>query len=153
MTKNRRYKTPEEAFAARTEWRGECLVWTGCTNRDGYGYLQVDGRQEGAHRFAHIRVNGPIPKGLVIDHMCHNRACCNVLHLRAVTQGENTENSRGPRKGSVSGYLNVSWESTKAKWCVRVRHAGTRYQGGYFACKEEANRAAIALRAKLRTKA
>jgi hypothetical protein len=42
-----------------------------------------------AHRVAYERAHGLLPKGLVIDHLCRNKACVNVEHLEAVTQREN----------------------------------------------------------------
>lgn len=149
-TRIRRYTTPEEAFAARTEWQGDCLVWTGGRNRDGYGYLVVNGRSEGAHRYGYSREHGEIAKGMVIDHKCHNRACANHEHLRAVTQKQNLQNPRGPRKTNSSGYLHVYWDTSKKKWVVRVTQSGKRHYGGFFSDKEEANLAAIELRERLR---
>jgi hypothetical protein len=42
-----------------------------------------------AHRAAWMLVNGPVPEGMVLDHICRNRACINLDHLRVVTQQEN----------------------------------------------------------------
>ncbi len=42
-----------------------------------------------AHRVAYEREVGPIPKGMVIDHLCRTRACVNVEHMEVVTHGEN----------------------------------------------------------------
>src|SRR5699024_10393506 len=88
------YATPEEAFLARTEpllW-SSCIVWTGATDSSGYGQLWSGGRIVPAHRFAWEREHGPIPAGTFIDHMCFERACCNVDHLRLATPQENQQN-------------------------------------------------------------
>lgn len=43
-----------------------------------------------AHRYAYETLGpGPIPDGLVLDHLCRNRACCNPAHLEAVPQRTN----------------------------------------------------------------
>lgn len=42
-----------------------------------------------AHRVSHVLYKGPIPNGLVIDHLCRNPSCVNPDHLEAVTQKEN----------------------------------------------------------------
>ncbi len=66
-----------------------CWVWTAARGRDGYGRLWVDGKSVLAHRFAYDQFVGPIPDGLVLDHLCRNRACCNPEHLRVCTHREN----------------------------------------------------------------
>lgn len=69
---------------------GGCWLWPRSDN--GYGYSRI-GRQR-AHRVAFEVFVGPIPEGLVIDHMCMVRACVNPAHLRAVTVEVNSiENS------------------------------------------------------------
>src|SRR5699024_9789742 len=73
-----RFRTPAEAFAARTERQGDCLIWTGAKT-GGYGSIRVDGRAMGAHRYAWERENGPVPDGLVVDHYLFcDTACCEV---------------------------------------------------------------------------
>lgn len=66
-----------------------CWMWTGSLSRDGYGQHST-GRRAGeidtrnTHRISWILLRGPIPRGLTIDHLCRNRACCNPEHLEPV---------------------------------------------------------------------
>lgn len=68
----------------------ECWVWCARTNRNGYGRLRVGGRELMAHRLAYEALVGPIPEGLVLDHLCRVRLCINPAHLEPVTVRENT---------------------------------------------------------------
>ncbi len=46
-----------------------------------------------AHRFSFEMVNGPVPNGLELDHLCRVRRCVNPSHLEAVTRLENIRRS------------------------------------------------------------
>lgn len=66
-----------------------CWEWTGLMNGTGYG----SHAGTCAHRFSWSLKNGPIPKGMQIDHLCRNRACSNPDHLELVTAQENNRRS------------------------------------------------------------
>lgn len=66
-----------------------CLEWTAALHL-GYGWVSHNGKPQLAHRLAYQAIRGPIPKGLVIDHLCCNRKCLNPDHLEAVTLAVNT---------------------------------------------------------------
>ena len=80
----------EERFAAKYEPNENgCKVWKGYIQPNGYGQFTLSGKQAYAHRFAYEQYVAPLEPGLVIDHLCRNRACVEPSHLRQVTQREN----------------------------------------------------------------
>lgn len=66
-----------------------CWEWQSWENGVGYGRFFYQGKDWYAHRWAYYAWVGPIPEGLVIDHLCRNTICVNPDHLEAVTQQEN----------------------------------------------------------------
>lgn len=84
----------DEEIAARLEKRSHrepsgCRVWDGALAK-GYGKILLHGRFLGTHRVAYELHRGPIPKGMVIDHLCRNPRCINPDHMEVVTHKENT---------------------------------------------------------------
>lgn len=81
---------------------GPCWMWTGRPHVSGYAYLNVQGKAKRSNRLAYELLIGPIPDGLVVDHLCHNgdatcpngyqcrhRLCVNPSHLEAVPNRTN----------------------------------------------------------------
>lgn len=100
----------EQRLWSRVE-RGDpsaCWPWTGHLT-GGYGRIRLPGGGGApTHRVAYELLVGPIPEGLVLDHVCRNTVCCNPAHLEPVTVRENT------RRG-----LNVVAENIKKTHCPR----------------------------------
>jgi len=69
-----------------------CWFWNG--GRGGkppywYGVFKASGIYTTAHRHSYEHFVGPIPAGMVIDHLCGIKLCVNPDHLRICTQRNN----------------------------------------------------------------
>ena len=139
--------SPDEALEIRGERQGECLVWTGAVDGDGYGSVSVNGRIVGVHRYAYEREHGKLPTDIDVDHRCHNPACFELKHLRPATRAQNASHRRGASKSNRStGVRNVL--RRKNGFQVQVRHQGRAY-GHFHVTIEAAEAEAIALRERL----
>jgi HNH endonuclease len=64
-----------------------------------HGYSQIGWHERGSrtmvlgHRAAWTAAYGAIPDGLTVDHICRNRKCINVDHLRLLTNLENARDN------------------------------------------------------------
>jgi hypothetical protein len=65
-------------------------------------WRQVNSRRDPvlAHCLSGEHYRGPIPAGLVIDHLCENKLCVNPDHLEAVSLGEKTRRAAAKRAES-----------------------------------------------------
>lgn len=84
----------EERFWSCVRKTPTCWIWEGPINSDGYGRFSLPGDGKiGAHCFAYQLLVGPVPEGLVLDHVrdrgCLSRACVNPAHMEPVTTREN----------------------------------------------------------------
>lgn len=101
----------------------------------GYATLKVDGRRRRAHRLAYEWFVGPIPEGMVLDHLCRVRHCVNPAHLEPVSDVENrrrgksapleTHCNQGHELGSGDVYVDSRGKRV-CRPCERVRGARKR---------------------------
>ena len=139
------YSSPEESFATRTEWQGDCLVWVGSTV-DGYGMMHVNRVKVSSHRWIWEKKKGPIHEGEQIDHICWNRACVNTDHMRIVSHTQNQQYMSGARTdNNSSGRRNV--HKSGNNWKVDIQCNNKRHVFGPYQTIDEA--AAVAEKARL----
>ena len=65
----------------------------------GNGYIQVHraGEPVRLHKLMYESANGDVPAGMVLDHLCRQRDCCNPDHIEAVTVAVNTQRGNTAR--------------------------------------------------------
>jgi hypothetical protein len=112
-----------------------CILWIGVTNYSGYGVINVARKQYRAHRLIYELMRGPVPDGLVLDHLCRVRCCVNPDHLEPVTQLVNVRRGAKLVKFCKSGH-----EFTPENTLVRTRGDGTQtLRRTCLACKRRLN--------------
>lgn len=94
-----------------------------------------------AHRIIWEMHNGPIPEGMVMDHINRVKTDNRIENLRMCTESENNRN-KAPRPNTVSGYPGVSKRTdarrTHKKWRARIVVGGKELTVGTFRTPEEA---------------
>ena len=136
----------EARFLGRLKREGDCLIYQ-AGQRGLYVDISVDGRRRGVHRYAWERVNGPIPEGMQIDHICHNTRCVEISHLRLALPHQNGANRSGPLSHSKTGVRNV--RKHRDGWQVQIVRKGEIYYFGKFYDLEEAAEVAKQARRRL----
>lgn len=136
------------SLRAALDWKSTpCHDWKGRITPQGYGELSANKNNGGgnlrAHRVVWEALNGPIPEGMVIDHLCRNRSCVNPMHLEPVTVKEN--NLRGEGVGAKnmkkteckSGHpfdeSNTGWLGNGKRFCRQCNKIASQK---YFAKKK-----------------
>lgn len=140
-------------FWAKVVKSDSCWRWSGHINsKTGYGLFRLGKGATTPHRYSYKIHKGEIPDGIVIDHICHNRACVNPDHLRLATLSQNQENHSGATIRSSTGVRGVSWRKRSGKYVGRVQFQGRMYSIEPTDDLNEASRAIVALRCLLMTR-
>lgn len=105
MTRPYTKRPIEDRFWEKVDKGEGCWLWTASIfSTSGYGQFHPTREQTvNAHRWVYEQAYGEIPKGLQVDHKCHNqedscqggitcphRRCVRLSHLRSVSPRTNT---------------------------------------------------------------
>jgi hypothetical protein len=83
---------------------GECVVWTGATDKRGYAQLRLNGRTRYVTHII-LELKGeqrPSPSHGAL-HSCDNPQCVHAAHLRWGTQAENVQDAIDRNRADFSG--------------------------------------------------
>jgi hypothetical protein len=112
----------------------------GCLKTNGYKMAMVDRVNYYIHRLVWVYHNGPIPDGMVVDHINMERKDNRVENLRLVTRTENNK-KLSLRSDNKTGVIGVSWCRRWKKYHARVKISGKEVFARYFHNLEEAAKA------------
>lgn len=87
-----------------------------------------------AHRIVWEMHNGPIPEGMLIDHINGNAFDNRLLNLRLATHAQNLQNM-AIRPSSKSRLKGVYYDKAKRLWSSEIRANGVRYRLGHHVTK------------------
>lgn len=93
-----------------------CWLWTGKTNRNGYGEVRKNDRLIPAHRMSWMLYRGDIPASLYALHRCDVRCCVNPEHLFLGTNDDNMKDMASKGR-STHGIKN---------WCTKLTEDDVR---------------------------
>ena len=96
-----------------------CLVTTSHKlNQDGYFRKRVwfEGELKLMmyHRYIWMQEHGDIPSGYEIDHICRNRACCNIQHLQLLSNKDHKVKTNKERYRKRFLQAKKFWKETDA---------------------------------------
>ena len=87
-----------------------------------------------AHRIVWEMHNGPIPQGMMIDHVNGNAFDNRLSNIRLATHTQNMHNA-GISKRNNSGVKGVHYDKTRDLWVADLRVNNKRHRLGRFATK------------------
>jgi hypothetical protein len=88
----------------RTDRSGECWLWRGPLDRDGYGRAKIHGRMQRVGRFVWTTVNSRDPGALLVLHTCDVRACIRPSHLYLGTPHDNNQDCLRRKRTPTGSY-------------------------------------------------
>jgi hypothetical protein len=129
-----------ESHTSRLPVEGPCWIWQGhhVGSSGRYGRFRPTTRQTDpqvyAHRWSYEHFVGPIPDGLMVDHLCEVKSCVNPAHLESVTPAENNRRYGARMTMCQAGLhdmrdpsnIKVQGTARTCRECIRIRDRARR---------------------------
>lgn len=101
---------------------GSCIEWKNCKDKDGYGRVKIDGKSKRVHRVVlEVKIKRKLSKDEHVLHICNNRICYNVDHLRLGTSKDNAKDRLNSNKYLADQKIN-GWRNVYGLYSGRPRH-------------------------------
>ena len=103
-----------------------------------YKKVRRNGKMEQLHRMVWMDANGPVPKGMVVDHKDRDIHNNELSNLRVITRTENNINSAS----NIGKYMQGVFKPVSSKgYCAQIRARGKKLYLGTFESELAAHRA------------
>lgn len=109
-------------FMGKTKKSGDCLLWSGPLDKDGYGSFYFRRANRRAQRVSWFMHHGDVEAEMVVSPFCGNRNCVNHQHLRVVSKSDHPMNG-----GSSICYVNSQKTHCPKGHTYDREYSGQRY--------------------------
>ena len=105
----------------QTHPAGDCLIWLGKINKDGYGTGTFLGGEQLAHRQAFKQSGRAIPENSQVLHLCHRPYCVQPSHLYSGSSRDNASDRRLQERNDADlelreGKFAIANAAAKYRW-------------------------------------
>lgn len=128
----------------------KCWEWQpSLRNNNGYGQMSIGRETYYSHRVLYALFVEPIAEGMVCDHQCFVRYCCNPIHIKIVDQKTNSKR-RQPKSTKVAPL-----ENYLGNYCVHghlLTKENCYLKNKYWSCRTCKNETNVRYRQKHKIK-
>lgn len=107
------YLRQNSTISETSSYKGTlCWIWSKVYSNNDYGAIWIPSLKKliKVHRWSYICGRGDVPEGSLVRHMCHQKLCCNPIHLETGTHKDNWSDSESTHR--------TNYTNRRKKWVV-----------------------------------